>query len=208
MAIDVRAYNIYSEQEAPYMRWFQHVREKIFAPFLRLCQWLGVGPFTLSLLSLFSMVLLPVGLHQGRPVLVLLAFVLHMFFDGTDGALARRLGQTSVRGAYVDVVVDHLALIITVLSLQWFGIGSPFWVMLYAASYLLLVVHLLILNIRGTPPSIPVIRSRYLMFLAVVLLQFGVLEIGWFELFFQVAGIYHGGIMITYFFLLGWSLPS
>lgn len=207
MAIDIRAYNIYSEQEAPYQRWFQGVRAVVFGPFLSLCQWLGITPFTLSLLSMLSMFLLPLG-FQGQPVFVLLAFGLHMFFDGTDGALARRLGQTSARGAYVDVVVDHMALMITVLTMQWYGVGDPFWVLLYATSYLLLVVHLLILNIRGTPPSIPVIRSRYLMFLAVVLLQFGVVTTDQFDLFFQIAGIYHGGVMLAYFFLLGWSLPS
>ncbi len=207
MANDIRAYNIYSEQEAPYQRWFQRVRGTLFGPFLTLCEWLGITPFTLSLLSLLSMFLLPFG-FSASPWFVVAAFGLHMFFDGTDGALARKLGQTSVRGAYVDVVVDHLALIITVLTLQWYGIGSAFWILMYATSYLLLVVHLLILNIRGTPPSIPVIRSRYLMFLVVGLLQFSAISLGHFDLFFQIAGIYHGGVMLAYFFLLGWSLPS
>jgi phosphatidylglycerophosphate synthase len=146
------------------------------------------------------MFLLPVG-FAGSPVLVLAAILLHMFFDGTDGALARLLKQNSVRGAYIDIIVDHLALMITVLTLQWYGIGSAFWIMLYATSYLMLVVHLLILNIRGTPPSIPVIRSRYLMFLVVVLQQFGILTVDHLNIFFQIAGMYHGAVMIIYFFL-------
>ncbi len=207
MAADSYHYNIFTEQEAPYQLWFQRVRARIFGPFLQLCKWLGVTPLTLSLLSLASMFLLPVG-FAGSPVLVLVAILLHMFFDGTDGALARLLKQNSVRGAYIDIIVDHLALMITVLTLQWYGIGSAFWIMLYATSYLMLVVHLLILNIRGTPPSIPVIRSRYLMFLVVVLQQFGVLTVDHLNIFFQIAGMYHGAVMIIYFFLLGWSLPS
>jgi phosphatidylglycerophosphate synthase len=200
-------YNIFTAQEAPYQRQFQHWRERAFAPFLRLCHWLGLTPFTLSLLSLVSMFLLPLGLTQSS-LFIPLAFGLHIFFDGMDGALARHLGQASARGSYIDIVVDHLALIVTVLTLQWFAIGNPFWMMLYACTYLLLIVHLLILNVRGSVPIIPVIRSRYLMFGVVCLHLLGGLSLEHLDLFFQIAGLYHAGIMFAYFFLLGWSLPS
>ena len=202
-----KSYNIFTEKEAPFQLWYQAWRGRMLAPFLRFCVWAGITPLTLSLCGLLSMFLLPLSFLYA-PAWVLVAYGLHVFFDGVDGALARHMKVDSARGSYVDIVVDHLALMVTVLTLQWFGVGDPFWVLLFTSTYLLLIVHLLILNVRGMPPPIPVIRSRYLMFLVVILLQFGAITEAHLDMFFFVAGIYHAAILFAYFFLLGWSLPS
>ncbi|PNH11816.1 CDP-diacylglycerol--inositol 3-phosphatidyltransferase 1, partial [Tetrabaena socialis] len=64
------------------------------------------------------------GLASRYPQVALGAFLLNFALDGVDGAVARRLGQTSSFGAFLDVAVD-----VATRGLLWWsapgGLGLP-----------------------------------------------------------------------------------
>lgn len=194
-------------KEAAAQRSFAEFRQSIFLPLLKILEKLKISPDQLSLLGIVSVVLIPIG-FVFSPIYLIVGYALNLFFDGIDGAMARHLGKASARGAYLDVVVDHVALIATVLTLQWFQIGNAFWILLYTVCYLILVVHFVLMNTRGNPPTFPVVRTKYPLFLLVVLLGYGLFEIMWLDYFFMILGIYYALMVVIYIILFRWSLPS
>jgi len=115
--------NAFSANEATFQNSFGVWRQKIFQPLLVLIDKTCITPDMLSVLGILVMLLLPLGFLYS-PAYLILAYLLHLFLDGIDGALARYKGISSQRGAYLDVVVDHASLVATVLTLQWFGLGG------------------------------------------------------------------------------------
>ncbi|MFH0770792.1 MAG: CDP-alcohol phosphatidyltransferase family protein [Candidatus Peregrinibacteria bacterium] len=176
---NLKGINTFSAREASYQSAFGAWRQRAFSPLLKAFDAAGVSPDTLSVLGIAVMMLLPLGFTHA-PVWCVVAYLLHLLFDGLDGSLARHRGTVSPRGAYLDVVVDHSSLIVTVLTLQWFGIGKPFWVSLYTICYLILVVHFVLMNVRGNPPTFPVVRTKYLLFLLTALIAYSTVNVVWF----------------------------
>lgn len=197
----------FSANEAAFQHSFGTWRQKVFLPLLKILDRANVSPDALSLLGILVMILLPLGFLYS-PVFLILAYLLHLFLDGIDGALARHKGIASQRGAYLDVVVDHASLVATVLTLQWFGLGGGFWLLLYSICYLILVVHFVLMNARGNPPTFPVIRTKYPLFLLTVLIGFGLMQTIWLEWFLMVFALYYAAMVVVYLVLFRWSLPS
>lgn len=201
------SFSTFSAGEVKRQRAFGRWRGRAVQPLLQLLTKWRVSPDALSICGLVAILLLPLGFTQS-PVYLIVAYALHIFFDGIDGALARYQKITSARGSYLDVVVDHAALLVTVLTLQWFGVGEAFWALLYTACYLLIVVHFVAMNAWGTPPPFPVFRTKFLLFILVVLWGYGVIDTSMFNLFFQIVGIYYVLMVAVYLVLFRWSLPS
>ena len=199
--------NAFSVKETSYQSTFAAWRQRLFAPLLKVLDTVGVSPDALSVFGMAVVLLLPLGFTI-TPVWCVVAYLSHLLFDGLDGSLARHKGTASPRGAYLDVVADHSSLVVTVLTLQWFGIGNPFWVLLYTTCYLILVVHFVLMNTRGNPPTFPVIRTKYLLFLLTVLVAYSAVDVVWMDYFFTLLGIYYAAMVAVYVILFRWSLPS
>ncbi len=180
----------FSPAEAALQARFGRWRQRTFAPVLRVLAALHVSPNALSILGLLSIFLVVPGFAHA-PAWTIAAYVLHLAFDGLDGALARHTGTASPRGGVIDVVADHLAFVATVAILQWFGIGAFLSASLYVVAYLLLVTGIVFLNARGTPFPIPVLRTKYVLFVLVILCAYGVIDARWIDGFFAVFGTYY-----------------
>lgn len=196
----------FAANEAVFQSAFGKWRQQVCHPLLVLLDRANISPDTLSICGILVMILLPFGFLYS-PFCLLSAYLLHLFLDGIDGALARHKGIASQRGAYLDVIVDHASLVATVLTLQWFGLGG-FWLLLYSICYLILVVHFVLMNARGNSPTFPVVRTKYPLFLLTVVIGFSLIQTIWLDWFLMFFGVYYAAMVIVYIVLFRWSLPS
>jgi len=89
------------------------------------------GAMTLAnKITLVRLVLIPViviGLLMGAPLWPTLLFILSALTDVLDGLVARRLGQKTVLGSYLDPLADKLFLVFVYFTLAYLG-KTPVWV--------------------------------------------------------------------------------
>ena len=98
---------------------------------------LGFSPNAWTLLSLFPAVAGMAALIQGRLGWGLLLFSLSAFIDIVDGTVARVTGQASIKGAFIDGVVDRYVELLLYLGLlaylgrgEFLGLPREIWFML------------------------------------------------------------------------------
>ncbi|MDM7940029.1 MAG: CDP-alcohol phosphatidyltransferase family protein [Methanothrix sp.] len=98
---------------------------------------LGLSPNAWTLLSLAPAVGGLVALLQHHLAAALALFVLSGFIDMVDGAVARATSQATVRGAYIDGVVDRYVELLLYLGLlfylgpgEFMGLQRDAWFML------------------------------------------------------------------------------
>jgi len=98
---------------------------------------LGLSPNAWTMLSLFPAVVGMAALIQGRLAWGLLLFSLSAFIDIVDGTVARVTGQASIKGAFIDGVVDRYVELLLYLGLlaylgrgEFLGLPREIWFML------------------------------------------------------------------------------
>ena len=98
---------------------------------------MGLSPNAWTLLSLFPAVAGMAALIQGRLAWGLLLFSLSAFIDIVDGTVARVTGQASIKGAFIDGVVDRYVELLLYLGLlaylgrgEFLGLPREIWFML------------------------------------------------------------------------------
>ena len=64
------------------------------------------------------------------------------------------------------------------------------------------------MNARGNPPTFPVVRTKYPLFLLVVLIGFGLIQTIWLDWFLMILALYYAVMVIVYIVLFRWSLNS
>ncbi|HUJ20140.1 MAG TPA: CDP-alcohol phosphatidyltransferase family protein [Bryobacteraceae bacterium] len=98
------------------------------------------------------------AITSGRHPLALILFACAALTDGLDGMLARRFGQTTALGAYLDPIADKILLSGVYLSLALAG-SVPWWlvIVIFGRDVFLLAssgVALLFTEFRQFRPSI------------------------------------------------------
>ena len=194
--------------EADYQRRWGLFRQEMLRPILRMLAAFRVHPDVVTLLGVLSMTLLPAGFLYGKPDFVIAAYAGHIICDALDGPLARHRKLTSAAGAYTDVIADHWSLVATTMTLLWFGIGDPFWLSVYTISYVLVIVHLVLLNVHESPMRVPVIRTRYPLCVLVILLAYGWNVLPILDPFLRIAGVYYVLMLLITILSFRWSLNS
>ncbi len=98
---------------------------------------LGLSPNAWTLLSLLPAVAGMAALIYGRLGWGLLLFSLSAFIDIVDGTVARATGQASIKGAFIDGVVDRYVELLLYLGLlvylgrgDFFSLPREIWFML------------------------------------------------------------------------------
>lgn len=134
-------------------------------------------------ISVLRIVLIPVviiGLLQGAPVWPVVIFVLSAFTDVLDGVAARRRGEKTVLGSYLDPLADKLLLISTYLTLAHLRM-VPMWVfvVIFARDLLIFlgwnIIYILTQNSKPAPRW-PGKVSTFLQMTTVVILLIPFLE--------------------------------
>lgn len=155
----------FSGSERAKQQRFSDARTRFFGPLLPLLTRLRCTPDSLSFLSLLSMAGFVYFLPES--IGAAMAFVaLHVLLDALDGPLARHQGNASNAGAFTDICVDQAGLAVAVLSLLFYGMLPEFFAAAYLASYLVMIVFLVLLNRLGSPVRF-VLRSKYFFYLLI-----------------------------------------
>jgi cardiolipin synthase len=128
-----------------------------------------------NLLTLVRLLLAPfvfAAIGNGRPRPALLLFACAALTDSLDGLLARRFGQTTPVGAYLDPIADKVLLSGVYLSLAIAG-SVPWWlvIVIFSRDVFLLVssgIALLFTDLREFRPSFWGKASTFIQILCAV----------------------------------------
>lgn len=138
-------------------RWLVHT---LLKPAVFLLAALHVPPNTVSLAQVGVGVII-VFTVTPYPRLTFLLFLLALFLDGLDGALARHIGRTSRFGALLDQFCDHVREVLVIAALARAGALSPLPAVLYAITYPALNLTLFLCNHYQVP--LPLALKSYLV---------------------------------------------
>ncbi len=155
-------FNYFGEERIVHDR-FAEFRTRLIShvvpPFSRF----GIVPDTISYVGIA--LLAGVVLYFLRnPIVAMLFLAGHVFFDGVDGAYARRTGKASQSGAFTDLVCDQLGMVIVSLMVIFHHMVAPLIGAVYIALYLMVVVFGVIINAIGLKTRIT-ITSKYFLYL-------------------------------------------
>ncbi|MCA9042738.1 MAG: CDP-alcohol phosphatidyltransferase family protein [Planctomycetaceae bacterium] len=160
-------FNYFSESEQQSQQRFKQLRDSLLNPLVRGMSAIGLTPNLLSLLGL--LVLAPfvwLLLQTSEPAQVRLAFwflILHVGLDGLDGPLARHQGKSGPAGTLVDMVCDHLGMVVVSITLIQVGLLHAALGSVYVFLYTTSVVFIVVLNQIERPFRF-VFRSKYVLY--------------------------------------------
>ncbi len=161
----------YSSVERRFIAPVRALSFRIHLPLVRLLANMGVSANAVSLMGPILGVLFIYSVrHNLRGSFIV--WLLSMWVDGLDGALARHTGQASDYGALVDQFADHTREALVVVGLTSSGALSPFWGSLYPFVYTGLNVTLFLGNYYGAPVRVAV-KSWIVLYPAIVLYLLG-----------------------------------
>ncbi len=140
-------------------------------------------PNLLTLLRLFILPFLVIQIFDGHWVIASVLFVLAGISDGLDGLLARRLGQHTKLGQYLDPIADKLMLSTLFLVLTHVGLIPRYVTVLVFSrdlGILLISTLLFVTNVlRDFRPSLFGKLSTATQIVAVIVVFCGALLGGW-----------------------------
>ncbi|MDV2480479.1 CDP-alcohol phosphatidyltransferase family protein [Methanoculleus sp. Wushi-C6] len=97
----------------------------IMQPVVSLARRAGVTPNSLTIASFFVSVLAALAYYAGGVVIGTVMVAMNAVFDALDGALARDMGLASLRGDFLDHVIDRYADIFIITGI--FAGGAASW---------------------------------------------------------------------------------
>lgn len=115
------------------------------------------GAFLLAVLSAFLII-------KGYFIAAILIWWLGRIFDGTDGIYARATGQSSLFGAYLDIVSDMASYSIIIIALYIYFPQHSFLYLIILFLYVLCITSALALGSLEKEKKIPSQDNRGLKF--------------------------------------------
>ena len=153
----------FSDREQKFQRRFRSMRDRILAPVLRPLVKLPIPPNAVSIAG--CALLVPMAALFGIvPWASWLCLILYVVFDGLDGPYARLSERESRAGAFVDMICDHVGLIVVCLVLLRHGAAPPVLAALYMVLYVSLLAVAMAQKAAGAKVQ-PIFRSKYYLFL-------------------------------------------
>jgi archaetidylinositol phosphate synthase len=113
----------------------------IVQPVVNLTRKLGLTPNGLSVASFFVSILAGVAFYAGDVVLGVVMVAFNAVFDALDGALARDMGIASLRGDFLDHVIDRYADIFIITGI-FAGGAAPWSIGVFALTGVLMSSYL------------------------------------------------------------------
>jgi len=98
---------------------------RIMDPLISIARRAGISPDTLTILAFFTAAVAGVVYGLGNVILGTIFVIFNAIFDGLDGALARAEGRESIKGDFLDHVIDRYADIFIITGI--FAGGAAGW---------------------------------------------------------------------------------
>jgi len=141
---------------------FQEYRSKKLLKFGKKLVSLGITANFLTFLSLVTGLLAIYYLFNNYWYFLLFA-ILHLFFDASDGVVAR-INQPTVFGKYFDLIIDNLVAALALFKTGWFL--SDIYPQIISVLYIIMII---IYFKSGLKTPIIFIRTAVLIVLAIAL---------------------------------------
>lgn len=126
-------------------------------------------PNVLSLLRIFMVAPFLVAVIYRQFTLALVIFVLSGISDFLDGYLARRLGQTSVLGTFLDPLGDKLLTTVAFVSLCLQGLLPPWLAVTVVAKDIYIIIGAGVLHFSGNfSVAVPSFWGKFSTFLQII----------------------------------------
>jgi cardiolipin synthase len=128
-------------------------------------------PNALTLLRIFLVPLFLIAVIYGELALALGVFLVAAFTDLLDGFFARRLGQETRLGLYLDPAADKLLIITCYLALSFFGFLPPWLAVVVFFKDLFMVIGVALLGVLGAQLTVfPTLWGKQTTFLQLLTL--------------------------------------
>ena len=159
MSAEAPKLDSYSNLERRFLAPYRQIALTVMQPIVWVLARLGIRPnwVSVSQVAVGVIILLVIG---SQPRLAFVLFLLALFIDGLDGALARYTGRSSRYGALVDQVSDHARETLVIAALASTGGLSAVLATLYAFVYVAFNFILFLCNYFRAP--VPVALKTYL----------------------------------------------
>ena len=153
----------FSKKENQVYEQFRSWRDRLFHPFCTLLKKTPFTPDQISYAGLSMGVLFVLFLPQNL-WLALLALILHVFFDGLDGAYARFLNMKNSKGELLDRACDYAIFFVIFAAFMYYHVLNPWWGFVYFVNYTIMVFLTATLNhLRIEFPYI--LKTKYFVYL-------------------------------------------
>ena len=153
MSAEAPKLDSYSNLERRFLALHRQVVLTVMQPIVWVLARLGIRPnwVSVSQVAVGVVILLVIG---RQPRLAFVLFLLALFIDGLDGALARYTGRSSRYGALVDQVSDHARETLVIAALASTGGLSAVLATLYAFVYVAFNFILFLCNYFRVPVQV------------------------------------------------------
>lgn len=180
----------FATREQPYQEKFARFRDRLFAPLLLPLQKLRVTPNHITVFGL--LILIPFAYFlEAAPRMAVLFLWASVFIDGFDGVYARATKTSSNAGALIDLVADHVGMVVSTLLVIHHELCDPTLAAYYAIIYIVMITFSVVLNALKVPLHLT-IRTKYFLYLLITIWAFtGANYIPWLMGIFSVTMTIH-----------------
>ncbi len=183
--------NYFSDRERESQEQFANWRTHVIGPIVRPWQRWGLTADHLTLTGVLLLIPYAYCFAAGHLEVAAVLVWICVLFDGLDGVYARVTGTASEGGALADAFGDQLVAIVTVLLVIHTDLAPPVWAAYYGIVYVIMIALSMYQNALGIPMQI-ILRSKYLLYLAVGIYAYGELNlIPWLMMLFSIIMTYH-----------------
>lgn len=160
-----KSFGVYAEAEMKFLMGPIHKWKSVFLkPLMKVFAHLGFTPDGLSIAGAVVAVLgFVLSFVLDDAFYFFIGVWLHMLIDGFDGTLARFLGKVQLKGSFVDVVADHVVIILASIFIFYFSGADFLGVFLYTIFYTFIQFAAFILNYVERPYE-AVLRPRLILY--------------------------------------------
>ncbi|HUT52460.1 MAG TPA: CDP-alcohol phosphatidyltransferase family protein [bacterium] len=155
-------FNYFTDSERGAVNDAANLKNRVFGSFGPALARLHVHPDAISYagLAMLTGVVIWFMAHPFRTVFML---VLYVAVDGLDGAYARYLNRPSQSGAFTDIVVDQLGMVVMALGFIQYRMVDGQIGAYYIMIYLIMITFSVIQNAQGIPMQY-IFRSKYILY--------------------------------------------
>lgn len=159
-----KSFGVYGETEMKWMGWIHRFKGRVFEPVARGLTSMGVTPNGLSILgAAVAAVGFVLSFWLGEAWWFVGGIFGHLIIDSFDGTLARYQKNMSLQGSYVDVIFDHVVIVMASVFAFYF-MGADFvGTLLYTVFYTFVNGAAFVLSCAGKPLDF-VVRPRLFLY--------------------------------------------
>ncbi len=155
-------FNYFADSERSAAGRATDIKNKLFGSLGPLLARLHIPPDAVSYMGLACLTGVVIWFisHPYRAVALI---VLYVIIDGIDGSYARYLNRPTQAGAFTDIVVDQLGMVVITLGFLQYGMVDGPVGAYYIMIYLLMIAFSVVQNAQGIPLQY-IFRTKYILY--------------------------------------------